>query len=117
MSASTSSEEIIDAVKNVEQSDNASSSSNTVDDKIKKSKTFEWFYERQFDKYFEFVKAKSEKAVSVRCLFCPPQKTLTVTTNSAYNLNIHIKVNLIIKQYKSNNHVSFIYISRYTIQN
>ncbi|KAJ6643581.1 hypothetical protein Bhyg_08544, partial [Pseudolycoriella hygida] len=32
-------------------------------------------------------------SVVVRCLFCPPQKTLTVTANSAYNLNIHMKSN------------------------
>jgi hypothetical protein len=55
-------------------------------------KHFQWFYERHFDKYFKFVKAKSEKSVIVRCLDCPPAKTLTVTVNSAYNLNIHVKV-------------------------
>ncbi|KAJ6646217.1 hypothetical protein Bhyg_01428 [Pseudolycoriella hygida] len=36
-------------------------------------------------------KVKSETSVVVRCLFCPPQKILTVTANSAYNLNIHMK--------------------------
>lgn len=56
-----------------------------------KAKGFQWFFERQFDKYFEFVKAKSEKSVLVRCLDCPA-KTLTVTANSAYNLNIHVEV-------------------------
>lgn len=82
----------IDREKNMDRPEGTSSHADSVDDKVRKSKTFEWFYERHFDKYFEFVKAKSEKAVCVRCLLCPPQKTLAVTKNSAYNLNIHVKV-------------------------
>lgn len=89
---STVTDQKIDSENNVDRSEGASSDAVSIDEKVKKSKTFEWFYERNFDKYFEFVKAKSEKAVCVRCLLCPPQKTLTVTTNSAYNLNIHVKV-------------------------
>ncbi|KAJ6642608.1 hypothetical protein Bhyg_07561, partial [Pseudolycoriella hygida] len=44
-----------------------------------------------YDKYFEFVKAKSEKSVLVQCLLCPPRKQLVCTINSAYNLTVHIK--------------------------
>ncbi|KAJ6647987.1 hypothetical protein Bhyg_03212 [Pseudolycoriella hygida] len=46
---------------------------------------------RNYDKYFEFVKAKSEKSVLVQCLLCPPRKQLVCTINSAYNLTVHIK--------------------------
>ncbi len=101
MSDSTLADEIIDGgdvENNVEKSEEASSFTVSLDDKVKKSRTFEWFHERQFDKYFEFVKAKSEKSVSVLCTLCAPKKTLTCTTNSAFNLNIHIKVIIIIKQ-------------------
>lgn len=55
-------------------------------------KSFQWFYERNFDKFFQFVRNKSEKSVQVRCLQCPPSKLLTVTANSAFNLNTHFKV-------------------------
>lgn len=101
MAESMLNEEIIDAgdtEENAGRSEETSSFTDSIDSKVKKSKTFEWFYERQFDKFFEFIKAKSEKTVSVRCLLCPPQKTLTVTTNSAYNLKIHIKVAFIMKR-------------------
>lgn len=74
--------------ENNEHSEEATS----VDDKIKKSKKFEWFYERHFDQYFEYIKAKNLGSVSVRCLLCPGHKTLSVTTNSEFNLNIHIQV-------------------------
>jgi hypothetical protein len=55
-------------------------------------KAFQWFYDRNFESYFKFVKSKSQTSVVVECLLCPPQKTITVTVNSAYNLNSHLKV-------------------------
>lgn len=57
-----------------------------------KIKAFQWFYERNFDRFFQFVRANSEKSVQVRCLQCPPTKSLNVTANTAFNLNSHFKV-------------------------
>ncbi|KAJ6634237.1 hypothetical protein Bhyg_17294, partial [Pseudolycoriella hygida] len=54
-------------------------------------KAFQWFYERNFDKFFQFVRPNSEKSVQVRCFQYPPSKVLTVTANSAFNLSSHFK--------------------------
>ncbi|KAJ6648110.1 hypothetical protein Bhyg_03335 [Pseudolycoriella hygida] len=93
MSASTITEriDVIESTARVEQLLETTSSADSIVEKVKKSKTFEWFYQRNYDKYFEFVKAKSEKSVLVQCLLCPPRKQLVCTINSAYNLTVHIK--------------------------
>ncbi|KAJ6645969.1 hypothetical protein Bhyg_01178 [Pseudolycoriella hygida] len=93
MSASTIIEriDVIESTARVEQLLETTSSADSIVVKVKKSKTFEWFYQRNYDKYFEFVKAKSEKSVLVQCLLCPPRKQLVCTINSAYNLTVHIK--------------------------
>lgn len=54
MAESMLNEEIIDAgdtEENAGRSEETSSFTDSIDSKVKKSKTFEWFYERQFDKF------------------------------------------------------------------
>lgn len=111
--------DVEESAANVEHSQETTSLADSIDEKVKHSKTFEWFYDRNFDKYFEFVKAKSEKSVAVQCLLCPPRKPLVCTTNSAYNLNIHIKVTFKSssdKFEKTNLCVFTLHISLHTLQ-
>ncbi len=83
----------VNKVTEITQSSNNSVSDMDVDKKKCNIKAFQWFYEREFENFFQFVEAKNNNSVLVRCLQCPPtKKTLNVTANSAFNLNSHFKV-------------------------
>lgn len=94
---SGSSKEKSDLVDNVIEitETNKNVSDMEIDSQKCNVKAFQWFYERDFDNFFQFVDAKSETSVKVRCLQCPlTKKTLTVTANSAFNLNAHFNVSV-----------------------